>query len=102
LPSRWEVFRLALPTGGSCNGSADGPRFIETLPRRGYRFIAPVISPEGKQSAGTGSAGTEFAGNEAHSAADLVEPEASLTRGLWIAVVSLLALASVAGAVVWY
>ena len=22
--------------------SADGPRFIETLPRRGYRFIAPV------------------------------------------------------------
>src|SRR5206468_10905447 len=23
--------------------SADSPRFIETLPRRGYRFIAPVI-----------------------------------------------------------
>src|SRR6266581_4392379 len=23
--------------------SADQPRFIETLPRRGYRFIAPVI-----------------------------------------------------------
>src|SRR5438093_6995148 len=23
--------------------SADNPRFIETLPRRGYRFIAPVI-----------------------------------------------------------
>src|SRR4051794_17717919 len=23
-------------------GSAGGPRFIETLPRRGYRFIAPV------------------------------------------------------------
>jgi TolB-like protein/DNA-binding winged helix-turn-helix (wHTH) protein len=25
--------------------SADVPRFIETLPRRGYRFIAPVIQP---------------------------------------------------------
>src|SRR5918993_5826165 len=25
--------------------SADTPRFVETLPRRGYRFIAPVISP---------------------------------------------------------
>src|SRR6201993_561798 len=24
--------------------SADSPRFIETLPRRGYRFIAPVTS----------------------------------------------------------
>src|SRR3979490_1270778 len=27
--------------------SADNPRFIETLPRRGYRFIAPVSSDEG-------------------------------------------------------
>ena len=25
--------------------SAETPRFIETLPRRGYRFVAPVISP---------------------------------------------------------
>lgn len=31
--------RLAL------NDSADAPRFIETLPRRGYRFIAPVQGP---------------------------------------------------------
>src|SRR5437660_7330736 len=27
--------------------SADSPRFIETLPRRGYRFIAPVTSVDG-------------------------------------------------------
>src|ERR1700680_2522075 len=27
--------------------SADTPRFIETLPRRGYRFIAPVSSNDG-------------------------------------------------------
>ena len=25
--------------------SAEVPRFVETLPRRGYRFIAPVIDP---------------------------------------------------------
>src|SRR5438094_346855 len=27
--------------------SADSPRFIETLPRRGYRFIAPVTGVDG-------------------------------------------------------
>ncbi len=27
--------------------SADNPRFIETLPRRGYRFIAPVTNVDG-------------------------------------------------------
>src|SRR5215467_2528199 len=26
--------------------SADNPRFIETLPRRGYRFLAPVSSDQ--------------------------------------------------------
>src|SRR5215470_11375401 len=25
--------------------TADSPRFIETLPRRGYRFLAPVDAP---------------------------------------------------------
>src|SRR5262245_35607998 len=31
--------------------SADVPRFIETLPRRGYRFIAPVIQPPATEEA---------------------------------------------------
>src|SRR5713226_7093197 len=26
--------------------SADNPRFVETLPRRGYRFIVPINRPE--------------------------------------------------------
>src|SRR5215467_8426113 len=30
--------------------SADNPRFIETLPRRGYRFLAPVSSDQTKKS----------------------------------------------------
>ena len=33
--------------------SADNPRFIETLPRRGYRFIAPVTCDNRKESAVT-------------------------------------------------
>jgi len=33
--------------------SADSPRFIETLPRRGYRFIAPVTGGEQKTSPAT-------------------------------------------------
>jgi eukaryotic-like serine/threonine-protein kinase len=28
--------------------SAESPRFIETMPRRGYRFIAPVTSVDGR------------------------------------------------------
>src|SRR6266478_5428593 len=31
--------------------SADSPRFIETVPRRGYRFIASVSSTNGKETA---------------------------------------------------
>src|SRR5215472_4560055 len=33
----------------SLGDSADNPRFIETLPRRGYRFIAPVTSDHKKK-----------------------------------------------------
>ena len=35
--------------------SAQSPRFIETLPRKGYRFIAPVTSGNGKESASHGA-----------------------------------------------
>ena len=28
--------------------AADSPRFIETIPRRGYRFVAPVVPVEGE------------------------------------------------------
>ena len=30
---------------------ADNPRFVETLPRRGYRFIAPVVKPSSQEPA---------------------------------------------------
>jgi eukaryotic-like serine/threonine-protein kinase len=33
------------------NDSADNPRFLETVPRRGYRFVAPVDLPPEQQAA---------------------------------------------------
>jgi len=38
------------------NDSAENPRFIETLPRRGYRFIAPVEAENSEQPVANGSA----------------------------------------------
>jgi DNA-binding winged helix-turn-helix (wHTH) protein/tetratricopeptide (TPR) repeat protein len=35
--------------------SADNPRFIETVPRRGYRFLAPVAFPSAEPSGPTNS-----------------------------------------------
>src|SRR3989449_2140315 len=40
-PEDTGLFRVSL------GDSADNPRFIETLPRRGYRFIAPVTGADG-------------------------------------------------------
>src|SRR5437899_10843173 len=40
--------------------SADNPRFIETLPRRGYRFIAPVTGVDGT-TRGTAAGGSAVA-----------------------------------------
>ena len=42
--------------------SADSPRFIETLPRVGYRFIAPVVTVGGASQTGQPESG--FAGRE--------------------------------------
>src|ERR1700731_319497 len=36
---------------------ADTPRFVETVPRRGYRFIAPVQTGAGNGSSGAAAAG---------------------------------------------
>src|SRR5215471_4253720 len=30
---------------GALNDSAESPRYVETLPRRGYRFLVPVVTP---------------------------------------------------------
>src|SRR6185312_15402996 len=40
---------------------SDNPRFIETVPRRGYRFIAPVETVEPQNFAQTASSGAATA-----------------------------------------
>ncbi len=45
------VKKLRLALGDS----AENPRFVETLPRRGYRFIAPVTRVEAEEAAGAGA-----------------------------------------------
>jgi TolB-like protein/DNA-binding winged helix-turn-helix (wHTH) protein/tetratricopeptide (TPR) repeat protein len=37
---------------------ADTPRYIETMPRRGYRFIAPIRSTHGEEATGREERGT--------------------------------------------
>ena len=58
--------------------SASNPRFIETLPRRGYRFIAPVetvVSAAAASSSGTASHRAAHDRILANDATDLAESE---------------------------
>jgi len=56
--------------------SADSPRFIETVPRRGYRFIAPVTPLQSTQSAA----------DQKTAASDAARiPVALHRRGWWLA-----------------
>ena len=49
---------------GALGDSAKKPSFIETLPRRGYRFIAAVRDEESRPPAPTGLAATRFVGRQ--------------------------------------
>ena len=48
--------------------SSDNPRFVETLPRRGYRFIAPVESSQTEQSPSEAQPSTQAPGASAADA----------------------------------
>ena len=48
--------------------SAENPRFIETLPRRGYRFIAPVTQVAGRRLGSRAAIGPEPAPQPAGAA----------------------------------
>src|SRR5580700_6025860 len=77
--------------------SASSPRYIETLARRGYRFIAPVQSNGKAQSAETDRVGTDAFVRSAerseasaqhsseafHSELEVPIPQRGLTRGLF-------------------
>jgi cholera toxin transcriptional activator len=75
--------------------SASSPRYIETLARRGYRFIAPVQNVAGSSSVGTGAFGRPAERSEAastfaqdstnalHPELEVPIPRRGLTRGLF-------------------
>jgi DNA-binding winged helix-turn-helix (wHTH) protein/TolB-like protein len=66
--------------------SADTPRFIETLPRRGYRFIAPVRPFEPDSHAGIG-ARTDARG--------LAQPGPGISLRSWVPLIALIGLVTV-------
>jgi cholera toxin transcriptional activator len=71
--------------------SASSPRYIETLARRGYRFIAPVEKSGEKGQVGTaapghpaeGSSVAEDSTNLLHPELEVPMPRRGLTRGLF-------------------
>jgi len=99
--------------------SADSPRFIETLPRRGYRFIAPVsleslgpagtvstgeLTPDDVRSSATGNLLSMLAGPRAASAelavalAEAAHPRSGRWRFAALIGLALVTAALVAGA----
>jgi DNA-binding winged helix-turn-helix (wHTH) protein/TolB-like protein len=76
------------------NDSADSPRFIETLPKRGYRFIAPVTAtPAGPERAQR----VEGAETSAASATRGVSRWGVAAGGLAVVAVVLIALLAASG-----
>ena len=60
--------------------SADVPRFVETLPRRGYRFIAPVMRPPVAEQTAPSSPADQS--NSDDSPTPIAMPARRLTRAL--------------------
>ena len=74
------------------NDSADNPRFIETLPRRGYRFIAPVERSNGAASS------EESEHPRALSVVDTPSPASARPRHVWQVGVAAFVLVAAVGA----
>ena len=62
--------------------SADNPRFVETLPRRGYRFIAPVTGDTGEAAV----AGEERSAPQRRTRAILIAATALIGVVAWLSV----------------
>ncbi len=76
--------------------SSDNPRFVETLPRRGYRFIAPVdhIEPETKKALPESAPAHSPNGQDA-SAAEIPR-EVSARKPRWVPAIAFLLLLLIA------
>src|SRR5271166_5673301 len=78
VPEKANLNAAALnPVRDALGDSSDNPRFVETLPRRGYRFIAPVESSEPEAKTPT-------------SALDALSQPRPRPRPRWISAVALL------------
>ena len=66
--------------------SASSPRYVETLARRGYRFLAPVQPTEAQsppQDSPPMAAGEQYRTRPFHRDLEVPLPRRSLTRGLF-------------------
>ncbi len=63
--------------------SADSPRFIETLPRRGYRFIAPVSQQSTAFALAPALPSENGSGSAASQTANYVNPPRKRWRRWW-------------------
>ncbi|MGA8621648.1 MAG: winged helix-turn-helix domain-containing protein [Candidatus Sulfotelmatobacter sp.] len=64
--------------------SASNPRYIETLARRGYRFIAPIqTNPHPTQNGGEASSAENSAAAHLHPELEVPIPNRGMTRGLF-------------------
>ena len=84
--------------------SADNPRFIETVPRRGYRFVAPVTFPipvSMPESSSAQSLSPEIVVATREQTRVVVEKTSTRPRLLWGSVALALALAAAFGGY-WY
>ena len=73
--------------------AADNPRFVQTLPRRGYTFIAPVA-----REPGTGTAATSEPVPIGRDAASEPPPVGPMVVKPWIAAVAIAGVALIVGA----
>lgn len=100
---------------GALSDNAEKPRYIETVPRVGYRFIAKLSESVASESAETPTAGTSVSGklydwpSETRVASVAIPPAPSSPRSHWKQVVALViaitvvfALAAIYGVRRWY
>lgn len=81
---------------------AENPRFIETLPRRGYRFIAPVFGPpQAAPSCPDPAPATETA-TVAPSIKQAAAASSEKQTRRWIVFGTAVAILGISGSIIWY
>ncbi len=82
--------------------SAENPRFIETVPRRGYRFIAPVETVRGSEGAAAESAGEARSGSAASAAPNSASAFFLRSRRAWLSTGLMAVVLLIAAAAIWW